>query len=94
MVDTFIEQKAEVAAGVRQIEAVARRQGGLRLLGGHFMVVQQAMGVPKSRGAEAAAFLGQFDERMKAGGFLAPPCSAMGFRARPSRRLRRFKTPG
>lgn len=72
VVDTFLAEKAEVAAGVKQqLEADARRTGGLRLLDGRFMVIQQAMGVPKSRGAEAAAFLSQFVERMKASGFVA-----------------------
>jgi polar amino acid transport system substrate-binding protein len=72
VVDTFLELGAEVAAGVKQqLEADARRIGGLRLLGGHFMVIRQAMGTPKSRGEEAAAFLAQFVERMKANGVVA-----------------------
>ena len=72
VVDTFLEQGAEVAAGVKQqLEADARRLGGLRLLGERFMVIQQAMGTPKSRGLEAAAFLARFVEDMKAGGFVA-----------------------
>jgi len=72
VVDTFMELDADVAAGVRQqLEADARRIEGLRLLDGRFMVIQQAMGTPKSRGQEAAAFLGSFVERMKASGFVA-----------------------
>jgi polar amino acid transport system substrate-binding protein len=72
VVDTFMESRAEVAAGVKQqLEADARRLGGLRLLDGRFMVIQQAMGTPKSRGAEAAAFLAAFVEEMKASGFVA-----------------------
>jgi polar amino acid transport system substrate-binding protein len=72
VVDTFIELKAEVAAGVKQqLEADARRLGGLRLLPGRFMVIQQAMGCPKGRGAEAAAVLAAFVEEMKASGFVA-----------------------
>lgn len=72
VVETFLEQGAEVAAGVKQqLEADARRLGGLRLLGERFMVIQQAMGTPKSRGPEAAAFLARFVEDMKAGGFVA-----------------------
>jgi ABC-type amino acid transport substrate-binding protein len=72
VVDTFVEQRAEVAAGVKQqLERDARRIGGLRLLPGRFMVIQQAMGVPKSRGADAAAFLSAFVEEMKASGFVA-----------------------
>jgi len=72
VVDTFLAEGAEVAAGVKQqLEHDARRHGGLRLLGERFMVIQQAMGVPKSRGPEAAAFLARFVEEMKASGFVA-----------------------
>lgn len=72
VVDTFLEQGAEVAAGVRQqLQHDAARHGGLRLLDGRFMVIQQAMGTPKSRGADAAAFLSSFVEDMKASGFVA-----------------------
>jgi polar amino acid transport system substrate-binding protein len=35
------------------------------------MVIQQAMGLPKSRGAAAAAGLAAFVEEMKASGFIA-----------------------
>lgn len=72
VVDTFIEQGAEVAAGVKQqLEADALRLGGLRLLGERFMVIQQAMGTPKSRGADAEAYLARFIEDMKSSGFVA-----------------------
>jgi polar amino acid transport system substrate-binding protein len=72
VVDTFIEHGAEVAAGVKQqLEADAQRLGGLRLLDGRFMVIQQAMGTPKSRGDAATAFLARFVEEMKASGFVA-----------------------
>jgi polar amino acid transport system substrate-binding protein len=72
VVDRFIEHRLEVAAGVRQqLESDARRLGGLRLLPGRFMVIQQAMGLAKSRGADAAGYLGRFVEEMKASGFVA-----------------------
>lgn len=72
VVDFFLKEGAEVAAGVKQqLEANAAQVGGLRLLNERFMVIQQAMGVPKSRGAEAAAFLAAFVEKMKASGFVA-----------------------
>lgn len=72
VVDTFLEQGAEVAAGVRQqLEADARRFTGLRVLGERFMVIQQAMGTPKSRGSDAAAFLASFVGDMKSSGFVA-----------------------
>jgi polar amino acid transport system substrate-binding protein len=72
VVDTFIETHAEAAAGVKQqLEADSWRISGLRLLDQRFMVIRQAMGVPKSRGAEASAYLAQFVEDMKASGFVA-----------------------
>jgi polar amino acid transport system substrate-binding protein len=72
VVATFLEQGADVAAGVRQqLEADARGRAGLRLLDGRFMVIRQAMGVPKSRGEQAAATLAAFVEEMKANGFVA-----------------------
>ncbi|MET0497596.1 MAG: ABC transporter substrate-binding protein [Steroidobacteraceae bacterium] len=71
VVDTFVSTQADVAAGVRQqLEADARRIAGLRLLPGRFMVIRQAMGLPKSRGAAAAASLREFVEEMKASGFI------------------------
>jgi polar amino acid transport system substrate-binding protein len=71
VVDVFVEQGAEVAAGVRQqLEADAARRGGLRLLDQRFMVIQQAMGVPKVRGEAAAQVLRQFVEAHKVSGFV------------------------
>ena len=81
VVDTFIEQRAQVAAGVRQqLEADAARLGGLRLLGERFMVIRQAMGTPKSRGEDAARYLDGFVEEMKAAGFVAAALERHGIR--------------
>ena len=64
--------QVEVAAGIRQVlEAEAASAPGLRLLPGRFMVIQQAMGTPPSRGSEAGAALSAFVEDMKASGFVA-----------------------
>lgn len=72
VVDTFVAQGLDVAAGVRQqLEADALRLGGMRLLPGRFMVIQQAMGLPKGRSASASAMLRTFVEDMKASGFVA-----------------------
>ena len=61
VVDVFVEQMLEVAAGVKQqLEADQQRFAGYRLLPGRFMVIQQAMGLPQSRGAEAAQTLATF----------------------------------
>jgi polar amino acid transport system substrate-binding protein len=79
VVSTFLERGADVAAGVKQpLQADAARLGGLRLLEGRFMVIQQAMGLPKERGAPAAAFLAAFVEDMKAGSFVAAALARHG----------------
>jgi len=68
--DMFLAQNLEVAANVKQqLEADARRVGGIRLLPGRFMVIEQAMGVPKGRTA-AQAWLSAYIEEMKASGFV------------------------
>jgi polar amino acid transport system substrate-binding protein len=69
--DMMVADKIEVAAGVKQqLEADAKRIAGLRLLDGRFMVINQAMVVPKGRPA-GAAYLTSFVEEMKASGFVA-----------------------
>ncbi|MBY4732845.1 ABC transporter substrate-binding protein [Cupriavidus pauculus] len=79
VVQTFLEQDADVAAGVRQqLEADAARTPGLRLLPGRFMVIQQAMGIPKARSPEAVDVLRQFVEEMKASGFVADALARHG----------------
>ncbi len=79
VVSTFIERQADVAAGVKQqLEADARRHGGLRLLPGRFMVIQQAMGLPKGRSAAAAQSLASFVEEMKRSGFVAEALARHG----------------
>lgn len=79
VVPTFLERNLEVAAGVKQqLEADAQRNAGLRLLDERFMVIQQAMGTPKSRGRQAAETLCAFVEEMKASGFVAQALSRHG----------------
>ena len=81
VVDTFVAQGADVAAGVRQqLEADAARIGGLRLLGERFMVIRQAMGLAKTRGQDAAEFLQRFVEEMKTSGFVAAALARHGIR--------------
>jgi len=70
--DRFLAENADVAAGVRQqLEADAARLGGLRLLPERFMVIEQAMGLPLTRGAAATAMLASFVEQAKASGYVA-----------------------
>lgn len=72
VVDVFVKEAYDVAAGVRQqLEADMKRFSGFRLLPGRFMVIQQAMGLPKSYGSEAAEFLRGYVEEMKSSGFVA-----------------------
>jgi len=79
VVDFFIKHGADVAAGVKQqLEADSARLGGLRLLPGRFMVIQQAMGCPKGRGEAAAQALRAYVEEMKATGFVAQALARHG----------------
>jgi len=71
-VDFFLAQNLDVAAGVKQqLEMDAKRLPQLRLLPGRFMVIEQAMGLPKSRNVEALNYLQRFVEEMKSSGFVA-----------------------
>lgn len=68
--DMMVAEKVEVAAGVRQqLEADAKRVPGLRLIDGRFMVINQAMAVPKGRSA-GVAYAAAFVEEMKSSGFV------------------------
>ena len=78
VVDFFLAQKLEVAAGVKQqLQADAKRLPGLRLLDGRFMVIQQAMGLPKGREV-GAKYVTAFVEEMKANGFVATALARHG----------------
>ena len=71
-VDFFLEQKLDVAAGVKQqLEMNAKRLPNLRLLPGSFMKMVQGMGPPKTRDAQARVYLQRFVEDVKASGFVA-----------------------
>jgi polar amino acid transport system substrate-binding protein len=70
VIDLFMAQKLEVAAGVKQqLESDARRVPGLRMLPGRFMVIEQAMATPKGREA-GVRYMRSFVEEMKASGFV------------------------
>lgn len=72
VVDVFLQPQGDVAAGVKvQLEAAVASHPGLRLLPGHFMLIQQAMGLPKTRGEAALQWLSAFVEAAKASGFVA-----------------------
>jgi ABC-type amino acid transport substrate-binding protein len=81
VVDVFMAQGLDVAAGVRpQLESDAQRFAGLRLLPGRFMVIQQAMGLPKGRSPQAAQYLSAFVEEMKGSGFVQAAMQRHGIR--------------
>jgi polar amino acid transport system substrate-binding protein len=71
VVETFMKESYEVAAGVKQqLEMDAKRNPGVRILPGRFMVINQAMA--SQRGKDAGArYVRAFIEDMKASGFVA-----------------------
>jgi polar amino acid transport system substrate-binding protein len=72
VVDVFMAQQLEVAAGVKQqLQADAQRLPGVRLLPGRFMVIHQAMGMPAQRSEPARQFLNSFVEDTKRSGWVA-----------------------
>jgi polar amino acid transport system substrate-binding protein len=78
VVDAMLAQRLEAGAGVKQqLEAAARATADVRLLDGRFMVIQQAMALPKGRSA-GAVYLAAFVEEMKASGFVAAQLRANG----------------
>jgi polar amino acid transport system substrate-binding protein len=71
MIDLFLADKLEAAAGVKQpLVEYAATDPNVRVMDGRFQVIEQAMGTPKGRTA-AARYLRGFIEEMKASGFVA-----------------------
>lgn len=71
MIELFLAEKLEAAAGVKQpLVAYAKTNPGLRVMDGRFMLIEQAMGTPKGRPA-AARYLRGLVEELKASGFVA-----------------------
>lgn len=72
VVEVFMAQQLEVAAGVKQqLHADAQRLPGVRLLPGRFMVIHQAMGMPTQRSEQAREHLNAFVEEAKRSGWVA-----------------------
>ncbi|MBU3620799.1 ABC transporter substrate-binding protein [Polynucleobacter sp. CS-Odin-A6] len=74
VVDDFVSGKGNVAAGVRQqLEADIKRYADLRLLPGCFMVINQAIGISKTRPEvdKTTAYLSGIITELKASGFIA-----------------------
>jgi polar amino acid transport system substrate-binding protein len=80
-IDVFLKQKLDAVAGVRAALAISARQiSGSRVLPGHFMTIPQAMGVPKGR-PNAARYLREFVESVKASGLVANALKRHGLTA-------------
>jgi len=74
VVDDFMKGKGTVAAGVKQqLESDALRYQGLRILPDRFMVINQAIGIPKARSEfeQTTTFLGKVIAELKASGFIS-----------------------
>ncbi len=71
VMDLWLAGKLDAVAGVKpQLEADAKRLGGLRLIPERFMAINQAMGARRERTA-GARYLAAFVDEMKASGFVA-----------------------
>jgi polar amino acid transport system substrate-binding protein len=71
-IEPFVEQKLDVAAGVRDpLEAYTKEHPDMRLLPGSFQEIRQAIATPKGRAPAGVAYLREFVEAMKANGFVA-----------------------
>lgn len=74
VVDDFVSGKGNVAAGVKQqLESDAKRYDGLRMIPGRFMVINQAIGIPKARPQyeQTTAYLSGVITQLKQSGFVA-----------------------
>ena len=71
MIELFLREKLDAAAGVRQpLEDYAKTDPDVRVMRDRFMDIRQAMGTPQGRPA-GAQYLKGFVEEMKASGFVA-----------------------
>jgi polar amino acid transport system substrate-binding protein len=74
VIDDFMAGKGNVAAGVKQqLESDAKRYNGLRMLPGGFMVINQAIGIPKARPEfeKTTVYLSGIITDLKSSGFVA-----------------------
>ena len=74
VIDDFMSGKGNVAAGVKQqLETDAKRYDGLRMLPGRFMVINQAIGIPKARPnyEGTTTYLSNLIAELKQSGFVA-----------------------
>jgi polar amino acid transport system substrate-binding protein len=69
--ERFARKEAEVVANIKQpLVDYSRTHPEVRVLPGHFMIIEQAMATPRGRPA-GAKYLAEFVDEMKASGFVA-----------------------
>ena len=81
VVDDFMTGKGNVAAGVKQqLESDAKRYSRLRMLPGRFMVINQAIGIPKARPEfeKTTMYLSNIIADLKSSGFVAESMKRYG----------------
>ncbi|MDB5619602.1 transporter substrate-binding domain-containing protein [Tardiphaga sp.] len=82
MIEMFLQDQLDVAAGVRQqLDAYAKDHPEMRVMTGYFQEIRQAMGMPRVEGlprAAGAKYLADFVEEMKASGFVAAALKRSG----------------
>jgi polar amino acid transport system substrate-binding protein len=74
VIDDFMAGTGNVAAGVKQqLESDAKRYQALRMLPGRFMVINQAIGIPKAREdyENTSVYLSDVITQLKQSGFIA-----------------------
>jgi polar amino acid transport system substrate-binding protein len=77
-IDLFVQDRLEALAGVKQpLVEYARAHPEYRVLPGRFMVIEQAMALPRGRPL-AAGYLREFIDEMKASGFVAASLERSG----------------
>jgi polar amino acid transport system substrate-binding protein len=77
---TFLRDKLEVLAGVKSpLQKFAKTRADVRVMDGRFMVIEQAMGVPKGRDA-GIRYLRAMIEDLKSSGFVASGLERTGQR--------------
>jgi polar amino acid transport system substrate-binding protein len=78
--ELLVSGKVEALAGVKQtLVADAEKLPGSRVLGGRFMAIYQALGIPKGHDA-GAEYLREFIEDVKASGLVAQAIEKAGIR--------------
>jgi polar amino acid transport system substrate-binding protein len=71
VVERFLQDDLEVAAFIRiPLATYAKNHRNVRMVPGNFMKIQQAIAMPRGRGAAARTYLHAFVEDVKASGFV------------------------